>query len=122
MTLPLLAHSSIKPHFGKCIINISQNNESNISVNCSRIFFSESKQNETLYMKEDFTCGLVCVNLFLAHRIRISEILPWDGKSYLIHAFLPRLSREGFMHWLYLTSHTCLQVTSLLCLGDVILV
>ena len=32
----------------------------------------------------------------LAHRIRISEILPWDRKSYLIHAILPRLSHEGF--------------------------
>ena len=31
----------------------------------------------------------------LAHRIRISEILPWDRKSYLTHAILPRLSREG---------------------------
>ena len=27
---------------------------------------------------------------FLAHRIRISEILPWDRKSYLTHAILPR--------------------------------
>ena len=26
----------------------------------------------------------------LAHRIRISEILPWDRKSYLTHAILPR--------------------------------
>ena len=31
----------------------------------------------------------------LAHRIRISEILPWDRKSYLTQAILPRLSREG---------------------------
>ena len=54
MTLPLIAHYSIKPRFGKCIINISQNNESNISVNCSQIFFSGSKQNETIYIKEDF--------------------------------------------------------------------
>ena len=26
----------------------------------------------------------------LAHRIRISEILPWDRKSYLTHSILPR--------------------------------
>ena len=30
--------------------------------------------------------------LFLAHRIRISEILPWVRKSYLTHAILPRLT------------------------------
>ena len=30
--------------------------------------------------------------LFLAHRIRISEILPWYRKSYLTHAILPRTS------------------------------
>ena len=34
---------------------------------------------------------------FLAHRIRISEIL---------HAILPRLSREGSVRWLYGNSHT----------------
>ena len=33
--------------------------------------------------------------MFLAHWIRISEILPWDRKSYLSQAFLPRLSGEG---------------------------
>ena len=32
---------------------------------------------------------------FLAHRIGISEILPWDRKFYLTHAVLPRPSREG---------------------------
>ena len=43
---------------------------------------------------------------FLAHRIRLSEILPWDRKSYLIHAILPRLSCEGFILWLYWNSST----------------
>ena len=43
---------------------------------------------------------------FLAHRIRISEILPWNRKCYLTHAILPRLSREGFIHWLYWNSRT----------------
>ena len=33
--------------------------------------------------------------IILAHRIRISEILPWDRNSYLTHVILPRLSREG---------------------------
>ena len=33
--------------------------------------------------------------IFLAHRIRISDILSWDRKSYLTHAILPRLSRYG---------------------------
>ena len=54
-----------KASFGKCIINISQNHESNISVNCSQIFFSESKQKETIYIKDDFTCELVYVNLLM---------------------------------------------------------
>ena len=43
---------------------------------------------------------------FLAHRIRISEILPWDRKSFLTHAILPRLSRGGYIHWLYWNSRT----------------
>ena len=37
----------------------------------------------------------------LAHQIRITEILSWDRKSYLTHAILPKLSREGYIHWLY---------------------
>ena len=41
-----------------------------------------------------------------AHWIRISKILPWDSKSYLSHAILPRLSREGYIHWLYWNSRT----------------
>ena len=45
-------------------------------------------------------------NSFLTHRIRISEILQWDRKSYLIHAFLPRLSHERFVYWLYWNSRT----------------
>ena len=43
---------------------------------------------------------------FLAHPIQISEILPWVRKSYLTQAILPRLSREGFIHWLYWNSRT----------------
>ena len=31
----------------------------------------------------------------LAHRIRISDILSSDRKSYLTHVILPRLPREG---------------------------
>ena len=67
-----------------------------------------------------FHLGLHCLPsrhlgiTFLAHRIRISDILPWDKKSYLTHAILPRLSREGYIHWLYWNSH-CHQVRSLLC-------
>ena len=39
----------------------------------------------------------VCVfsikrNIVLAHRIRLSENLPWNRKSYLTHAILPRTS------------------------------
>ena len=44
--------------------------------------------------------------VILAHRIWIPEILPWDRKSYLTHAILPRLSREGYIHWLYWNSRT----------------
>ena len=35
--------------------------------------------------------------IFLAHRIRLSEILPWDRKSYLTHAILPRMSSNVIM-------------------------
>ena len=63
------------------------------------------------------------VNVILAHRIRISKILPWDRKSYLTHAILPRLSREGYIHLLYRSSRTWSpsEVTSLLCKSDVIM-
>ena len=37
------------------------------------------------------------IEIFLAHRIRISEILPWDRKSYLTHAILPRASSDVIM-------------------------
>ena len=43
-------------------------------------------------------------NYFLAHGIRISEILPWGRKSYLTHAILQRLSREGYILWLFWNS------------------
>ena len=45
---------------------------------------------------------------YLVHQIRISEIWPWDGKSYLTHAILPRLSGEGYIHWLYWNSRRLL--------------
>ena len=38
---------------------------------------------------------LVRINIILPHRIRTSEILPCDSKSFLTHVILPRLSREG---------------------------
>ena len=46
------------------------------------------------------------IDFIFAHRIRISEILPWDRKSYLTHAILPRLTRDGYIHWLYWNSRT----------------
>ena len=36
-------------------------------------------------------------NSMYAHRIRISGILPWDRKSYLTHAILPRTSSNIIM-------------------------
>ena len=54
----------------------------------------------------DKTGGQVGFYYFLVHQIRISEILPWDRKSHLTHVILPRLSREGYIHWLYLNSRT----------------
>ena len=36
------------------------------------------------------------IKYVLAHRIRISEILPWDIKSYLTHAILPRAHYAAF--------------------------
>ena len=39
--------------------------------------------------------------VILAHRIRISEILPWDRKSYLTHAILPRTPSNVIMwNWI----------------------
>ena len=55
--------------------------------------------------------------LFLAHRIRISDILPLDIKSYLTHAILPMLSLEGYIQYICCigTHAHDRQVTSLLC-------
>ena len=36
--------------------------------------------------------------LFLAHKIRLSEILPWDRKSYLTHSILPRTSSNVIIY------------------------
>ena len=38
---------------------------------------------------------LGAMGTFLAHQIRILDILSWDRKSYLTHVILPRLSHEG---------------------------
>ena len=55
-------------------------------------------------------CQTICMLLLgifiLAHWIMISEILPWDRKSYLTNAILPRLSLEGYINWLYWNSRT----------------
>ena len=61
------------------------------------------------------TLTLMIDSYILAHRIRISEILPWDSKSYLTHAILPRLSSEGYMHWFIRMHAHGFQVMSLLC-------
>ena len=42
--------------------------------------------------------------IFLAHHNKISKILPWDRKSYLTQTILPRLSRKGYIFWLYWNS------------------
>ena len=64
---------------------------------------------QTFYIPMVFWMCLkhLCTRInILAHWIKISEILFWDRKSYLSHAILPRLSREGYMHWLYWNSST----------------
>ena len=77
-----------------------------------RLFFSEmivklEGKHRTMSQNQDQTKNLnTLVRETIAHRIRISEILPWDSKSYLTHAVLPRLSRECFIHWLYWNSRT----------------
>ena len=53
--------------------------------------------NGTIENRDDLDS--ILITPLLAHRIRISEILSWDRKSYLNHAILPRLSREGYIHW-----------------------
>ena len=50
--------------------------------------------------------ALMIDSYILAYLIRISEILPWDRKSYLTQAILPRLSREDYINWLHWDSRT----------------
>ena len=59
--------------------------------------------------------------MILAHRIRISEIFSWDRNSYLTQAILPRLSREGFIHWLYWNSRIWSSNDVIVMLNDVIM-
>ena len=48
--------------------------------------------------KSKFTAAKVSgETVFLAHLIRISEILPWDRKSYLSHAILLKTSSNVIM-------------------------
>ena len=59
--------------------------------------------------------------VFLAHRIRISEILLWDKQSYQTHSILHRLSwRASYIGCIGTRAH-CRQVTSLLCFSGVII-
>ena len=80
----LHANSIIAAIFSQCCGTITRYCYCNIlAIYCQKAFIS---------------LRVVC----LANRIRISEILLWDRKSYLTHAILPRLSREGYVYWLYL--------------------
>ena len=63
----------------------------------------------------DVLLCLNCISIFLAHRIRISEISLWDRKPCLTYVILPRISREGCTHLFYWTRAHGSQVTSLLC-------
>ena len=51
----------------------------------------------------------------------MSEILSWDRKSYLAHTILHRLSREGYIHWLYWNSRTLSSSDVIVMLSDVIM-
>ena len=70
-------------------------------------------------MHNDCLCGVD--NSMFAHWIRISEILPWDRKSYLTNAILLRLSREGYIHWLYWNSRTWSSSDVIVILSNVIM-
>ena len=51
------------------------------------------RQTETDIKKDRQTTGYI----FLAHWIKISEILPWDRKSYLTYAIIHRTSSNVIM-------------------------
>ena len=54
----------------------------------------------TVYLSKVVNIILTAIGrekLILAYRIRISEILPWDRKSYPTHAILPRTSNNVIM-------------------------
>ena len=54
----------------------------------------------TVYLSKVVNIILTAIGrekLIIAYRIRISEILPWDRKSYPTHAILPRTPNNVIM-------------------------
>ena len=86
----------------KQLLIIQRDIHSSCCKGSSTIITSYSEKNVDLGV---YVCYLVLNTLinqyFFPHQIRKSEIFPWDGNSYLTHAILPMLSREGYIHWLY---------------------
>ena len=49
------------------------------------------------YLMFNIGISMKDVIYILAHRLRISELLPWDRKFYLTHAILSRTSSNAIM-------------------------
>ena len=71
-----LPHTLIKAKLPE-LIKQTFNRDGSISLDCN--------EKRTVNSLHDLKCGHVR-KFVLAHGIRISEILPWDRKSYLTHA------------------------------------
>ena len=79
-----------------------------LSVAVLTISSTENSKTDTLANSKDpdkmpkyatfYQCLYILLrNFILAHRIRISEILPWDRKAYPTQAILPKTSSNVLM-------------------------
>ena len=70
-----------------------QNLNQQYSYFCQRI----EQKFSIIFSLEEYAKDFNRLYSYFLHTVRISEILPWDRKSYLTHAILPRTSSEVIM-------------------------
>ena len=91
MLLKYLFASLNRDRFEKLALSINYNFHRKYSkVEVLFFFVATPSYNQLLYLLFFTSYERERDRLFLAHQMRISEILPWDRKSYLTHAILLR--------------------------------
>ena len=96
-------------HYRTCCISVNRCPSPRIISSSFCSFESTTYWDSSIFLSSfSYNTLANTIRIFLAHRIWISKFLPRNRKSYLTHAILPRLSHEGYIHWLYWNSRTWL--------------